>query len=103
MDSPHNLHDGSIAKKARKLVGLLYRHFYKTCSTSTLLSLYYSIVRPVLEYASIIWDSAISSHSSIIEPVQSFALKVVCKSWSTPYLTPYILLKSTDYQPDVLS
>ena len=78
-------HITAIAQKARRLVGLIYRHFYKSCPTSTLLSLYCTIVRPILEYCSVVWDPSSTSHSSSIESVQYFALKVISKSWSSSY------------------
>ena len=45
-------HIQSISSKAKKLLGILYRKFYSHSSTLTLLTLYRSIVRPRLEYAS---------------------------------------------------
>ena len=43
-----------------------------------------TIVRPVLEYSSIIWDPSFT-YSSLLESVQYFALKLVSKSWSSSY------------------
>ena len=54
-------------------------------SSKTLLSLYTTIVRPILEYGSAIWDPPSASLSSSIESVQYFALKMIQKSWSAPY------------------
>ena len=78
-------HISSISKKAKRLLGLIYRQFYKNSSTITLLSLYLTIVRPVLEYGSPIWDLPSFSLSSILESVQHFALKLASKSWSQSY------------------
>uniref|UniRef100_A0A1X7UDT2 Reverse transcriptase domain-containing protein n=1 Tax=Amphimedon queenslandica TaxID=400682 RepID=A0A1X7UDT2_AMPQE len=72
-------------RKARKVVGLIYRHFYSNSSPSTLLHLYTTLVRPILEYASVVWDPVSTSVSSSIEGIQHFALKMVSKSWSTSY------------------
>ena len=69
-------------KKARRLIGLIYRHFYNCCSSKSLLSLYLSIVHPILEYCSVVWDPS-STYSSILESTQFFALKVISKSWSS--------------------
>ena len=67
------------------LFWIIYRQFYKNSSTNTLLSLYLTIVRPVLEYGSPIWDPPSSSLSSTLESVQHFALKLASKSWSQSY------------------
>ena len=78
-------HISSISKKAKRLLGLIYRQFYKNSSTNTLLSLYLTIVCPVLEYGSPIWDLPSLSLSSTLESVQHFALNLASKSWSQSY------------------
>ena len=50
------------------------------------LKLYLSIVHPILEYGSIVWDLT-SSLSSYVESVQCFTQKVIFKSWSSSYST----------------
>ena len=45
-----------ICTKARKLVGMLYRQFYRDADTSTLKRLYVFNIRPHLEYACQVWD-----------------------------------------------
>ena len=72
-------HITAIAQKARRIMGHLYRQFYKSCSSPTLLSLYFSIIRPVLEYSSVVWDPSSATHSSTLESVQYFTLKVISK------------------------
>ncbi len=44
-------HIQTICAKARKILGLHYRRFYKNTSNEALLQLYISLVRPHLEYA----------------------------------------------------
>lgn len=78
-------HISSIISRAKRLIGLIYRQFYHQSSSQTLLSLYLTIVRPILEYASPIWDPSSHSLSSSVESVQFFALKMVLKSWSISY------------------
>uniref|UniRef100_A0A1X7T9M2 Reverse transcriptase domain-containing protein n=1 Tax=Amphimedon queenslandica TaxID=400682 RepID=A0A1X7T9M2_AMPQE len=75
----------SIIKKARKILGLIYRNFYKHSSPETLIHLYVTLVRPILEYASPIWDPLSPSMSSRLEAVQHFGLKLALKSWTVPY------------------
>ena len=76
------LHIQNICKK---VLGLIYRHFYLHCTSSTLLTLYFTLVRPILEYCSVIWDPSSLTTISALESVQCFALKLVSKSWSTDY------------------
>ena len=66
--------------RAKRTLGLIYRHFYKHCSSSTLLLLYQTLVRPILEYCSILWDPPSSSVSSSLESIQHFAMKIISKS-----------------------
>ena len=42
----------NMYNKARKLIGLLYRHFYQSSNSTTLLKLYSIFVIPCLEYSS---------------------------------------------------
>ena len=49
-------HISSVCLKSRKILGLLFRHFSPHSSPSTIIKLYLSLVRPILEYGSIIWD-----------------------------------------------
>ena len=44
-------HIDTICSKARKILDLLYRRFYQSCSSDALRQLYTSLVRPNLEYA----------------------------------------------------
>ena len=78
-------HIASIKKKAKKILGLIYRHFYQHCPSSTLITLYKTLVRPILEYAAVIWDPTSKSASNSLESVQHFALKLSSKSWSSNY------------------
>jgi len=78
-------HIQSICSKSRKLIGLLFRHFYLHCSPSVLFKLYVSLIRPHLEYCSILWDPSSSVSISSLEKVQHFALKLCSKSWSSSY------------------
>ena len=49
-------HIETACSKARKLLGMIYRHFSEHSSPDTQLHLYKSMVRPHLEYASQVWD-----------------------------------------------
>jgi hypothetical protein len=78
-------HTSEICSKARKILGLLYRHFYGNSSSETLGQLYLGLVRPHLEYAAQLWDPYIQSDIDKLESVQKFALKLVTHQWDTNY------------------
>ena len=80
-----SLHINAIIKKAKRLIGLVYRNFYHNSTSNTLLSLYKSIIRPILEYGCTVWDPSSISASYSLEAVQYFALKMIAKSWSSSY------------------
>ena len=80
-----SIHIANICSKTRRLIGLLYRRFYKYSSPNTLLKLYVSFIRPHLEYASAAWDPFLKKDIDLIEDVQKFALKVCLKSWNSSY------------------
>ena len=75
-------HTSAICAKARRLVGLLYRKFYKWSDTCTLLTLYAAYVRPHLEYCACVWDPHLLKDVDLLESVQKLSLKVCCKQWS---------------------
>ena len=45
-----------LCTRAKKMLGLLYRTFYLNASTTSLLQLYISLIRPFLEYACQVWN-----------------------------------------------
>ena len=49
-------HIENICSKARRLVGLLFLQFYHYTEPSTIKTLYLTLIRPNLEYASVVWD-----------------------------------------------
>ena len=78
-------HIVKICNKTRKLIGILYRSFYKYSSSSTMLKLYSSFIRPHLEYATAVWDPFLKKDIELLEGVQKFGLKVCTKSWNCSY------------------
>ena len=64
-------HIDSIHSKSKKLLGLLYRHFYHHSTPSVLFKLYLSLVLTVL----------------VKDVLQFFALKLCGKYWSADYAT----------------
>jgi hypothetical protein len=78
-------HITAKCKKARKLIGMMYRNLYKHCSQTTLLKLYLTTIRPHLEYASPVWNPFHIGEIEKIESVQKFALRMCSKSWNLDY------------------
>ena len=74
-------HISHLCAKARQLVGLLYRRFYKHASTSILLQLYKSFIRPHLEYCAIVWDPHLCKDVEALEKVWRFVLRMCLKNW----------------------
>ena len=64
-------HVRATCSKAKKVLGLLYRKFYR-CSNrnDTLIQLYMSLVRPHLEYACLVWAPHMAKDIHAIENVQ---------------------------------
>ena len=85
----HNLcwsaHISDIAARSKKIIGLIYRKFYRFCNTITLRKLYLTLVRRILEYCCHIWDPFLSKDIEVLESVQKFAAKVCTKRWHEPY------------------
>ena len=78
-------HINSICNKARRLIGLFYRKFYKFSNSQSLLKLYCSFILPHMEYASIVWSPHLLKDKATIEKVQHFALRVCLKDWLLGY------------------
>ena len=75
----------NIDSKARKLIGILFRKFYKNAQSSTLLQLYKSFIRPHMEYCSPVWDPHLTKDTMLLENAQKFGLRVCLKDWSSSY------------------
>ena len=67
------------------MLGLLYRTFYLNASTTSLLQLYISLIRPFLEYACQVWNPHLAKDVEKLEKVQKLALKVCVKQWDLEY------------------
>ena len=75
-------HIDTICSKARKILGLLYRRFYQSCSSDALRQLYTSLVRSHLEYACHLWAPYTHKDIHEIEKVQKFACKMASRQWN---------------------
>ena len=80
-------HIMNICNKTRRLIGILYRQFYKYSSPDTMLRMYSSFIQPHLEYAMASWDPFLKKDIELLENVQKFALRVCTKQWDADYST----------------
>ena len=69
----------------RELIGYIYRQFHRFCCRSALLKLYSSLVLPILDYNSLIWDPHLLKDIRQLDSVQTFACRMATKNWSASY------------------
>jgi len=69
-------HINQAVNKANRLVGIIFRTF-KDLGKDTFLPLYKTLVRPILEYASPVWNPWKIAHKKLLEGVQRRATKRV--------------------------
>ena len=89
---PWHQHITSITKKANSTLGFLHRNL-RHCPTSCLRNAYLALVRPVLEYAAIIWDLHMQQEINMLERVQRNAAHFTAKDYrsTTPgFIRPKI-------------
>ncbi len=75
----------SIACRGKRMLGSIYRKYYKFSHPATMLKLYIAFVRPILEYLSFVWAPHKLKEIEMLERVQHFALKLSLKWWSGHY------------------
>ena len=78
-------HIDYVCSKTRKLLGLIFRHFYFHSSSTVLFKLYQSLILPHLSYCSSLWDPHQGNNTNKLEAIQFFALKLCTKQWSSSY------------------
>ena len=81
-DMSWSTHITTLCNKARRLIGLIYRRFYKHADMKTLLQLYKTFIRPHLEYCSVVWDPYLAKDTEALEKVQRFGLRMCLKKWN---------------------
>ena len=69
-------HITSVCARAKKLTGFIYCSF-RLAGLVCLTHLYKTLIRPVLDYSSSIWDPSQTCHKTALEKTQSFAARVV--------------------------
>lgn len=89
-----NTHYKTIINKALRALGFIIRNAKNFSKIETTLKLYNALVRPHLEYASVIWSPSANVHADSIEKVQKrFVRFLYVKKYNIyPYLVSYISL-----------
>ena len=76
-------HIDNICSKAKRILGLLYRRFYRHSNEQTLQQLYLSLVRPHLKYAAPVWSPHLNKYIIMLERTQQFACNMCTKIWDS--------------------
>ena len=77
-----NHHINSITKKANSTIAFLRRNI-STCPSTIKSKCYTTIVRPILEYACVVWDPTTDKYIKQLEMVQRKAARVVVGEYRT--------------------
>ena len=93
-------HTDEVAARGEKKVGFLRRNF-GSCPTPVRAATYTTMVRPALEYASVVWDSPVQKDIDKVEKVQRSAARYATNIYAdrTPGVVTSIL---RDLQWDTL-
>ena len=94
-------HISHVANKVSKSVGIIRRcSFY--LSKSPLLTLYYSMIYPYLQYCNLVWASTYPSNLSRLVILQKKIVRIICKTeynaHTNPLFKELFLLKFIDIQ-----
>ena len=74
----------NAVSKAKRLVGMML-HTFSSRSKNVILPVFRSLIRPVIEYASQVWNSSSVSHTNQLESVQRYVTKRIAGLYTTPY------------------
>ena len=78
-------HIDHLCLRAKKVLGYLYRIFYRNVQPSSLCDLFTALIQPILEYASQVWDPYTLKNKHKIESLQKYALCICSGRWSASY------------------
>lgn len=73
-----NLHIDSIIGRANKLLGFVNRNTKMFRNIRTLIILYLSFIRPIVEYCSVIWAPSYITHITRLERIQRKFIRLLC-------------------------
>ena len=74
-------HYRNIAQKGSRVLNLLRRSLFG-CTKDVKSLAYRTVVRPCLEYASVVWNPHPASDTNVIEAVQKRAARWICAKWN---------------------
>ena len=77
-------HIRSVCSKSRQSIGVIFRHFYHSSSSWSLLKMYIALILPHLLYCSSVWDPP--SGFSLASVLKKIALYMCIYNWSANYL-----------------
>ena len=94
-----DVHINDCTARASRMLGIIYRSFVYL-NRYMFLSLYKSLVRPILEYGNVIWSPIYTRQSICIENVQRRATKMLREICSLSYddRLRYLNLPSLKYR-----
>ena len=87
-DGTWHAHISNIASSASKVLGTMKLLKFKLKRT-TLCQMYISYLRPILEYASIIWDNCTEYEKELLEKLQYDAARAVTGLTRSVYRKPF--------------
>jgi hypothetical protein len=76
-----NPHIDEVVKKSNKTLGFIKRNFYKS-NKNIKLKCYLTLVRPILEYASSVWDPSTQVNIKRLEQTQKRAVRFITNEYS---------------------
>ena len=91
-------HTQQTAKKAQRVLGLLRRNLWM-CKENVKSTAYTTLVRPLLEYASSVWDSSNKSNNTKLNRVQRQAARFCKNNYKREEGTVTKLLEELKWQP----
>ena len=91
-------HIQSVCNKGNRILGVFYRNL-SFCPRDAKLAAYKGLLRPVLEYASTVWDPHQSYLKDSLEAIQRRAARFVASEYSREPGTVTSLLKDLDLVP----
>ena len=65
-----------ICNKAKRMLRILYKQFSSNSNETTMIRLYLTIVRPLLEYGTEVWHPHLVKDTLALENVQKLALRI---------------------------
>lgn len=91
-----NKHYLNISKKSSSILGFISRTCKDFTNLFTLKTLYFSLVRSILEYNSVIWSPSVNAHIQCLEGIQNRFLRFMSYKYyiprqrHTPYYKPLL-------------